>query len=160
MQALLELHEKRIIHRDVKPENILLNCENNNLICKLADFGLSWQLTSPNETCNSFTGSPIYMAPEIITGKNYNHLVDIWSLACVIIELCNLKQPFDYQDLDDVMYHIINDRVPVIGDNYTQEMGGLVRSMLVKDPKMRPEAREILQSKIFLKCINLKLFDR
>ena len=81
IQAVKYLHSLKIIHRDLKPENVLLS----NDIIKIADFGIS--IYTGNNMRNSFCGTPEYMAPEIVTGNDYDFSVDIWSIGIMAYEL-------------------------------------------------------------------------
>lgn len=153
LKGLKTIHQNLIIHRDIKPDNIILiKAPPDSYTCKISDFGLSWRLPTPSDTCTSFTGTPIYMAPEIILGNPYNHIVDIWSLGCVLVELCNLNQPYNDEDIHVVMNKILDDPIPTISNQYTQDVHLLVSQMLVKDAKLRPEASKILNNKLFIKC--------
>ena len=81
------------MHRDLKPENILLDDTYDNLNIKLTDFGFA-RYFDPSEGSDTQLGSPIYMAPEIIKGKNYNSKVDIWSLGIITYFLLSGRPPF------------------------------------------------------------------
>ena len=84
-QGLKEIHSKNLIHRDLKPENLFLTEEEN---IKIGDFGIAKQLSNVNEYAKTQTGTILYMAPEVLNGKEYNNKVDIWALGCIIHELC------------------------------------------------------------------------
>jgi serine/threonine protein kinase len=88
-QVLLDAN---LIHRDIKPDNILIN----DGVFKIADFGLSKRIRDPSLIENlSFKGSPLYMAPEIIEEKEGNSKIDVFSLGCVVYELAyDGSQPF------------------------------------------------------------------
>jgi len=82
---------KRIIHRDLKPANIFISSTNT---LKIGDFGLARCMDRSSEMAISPVGTTMYMAPEILECQPYNHRADIWSLGCILYELCTLKRPF------------------------------------------------------------------
>lgn len=86
VMGLRYLHKNKIIHRDIKPENIFITNDN---VCVLGDFGLSTVLSSERSKAKSTVGSPLYMAPEVNDHSiTYDTSADIWSLGCVLFELC------------------------------------------------------------------------
>ena len=91
--AIRELHLKGIIHRDIKPANILLGYNN---VIKITDFGVSKYLKSGSHAV-TMIGTPLYMSPEVINGKQYNYSTDYWGLGCIIYELIHLKKLFNAQ---------------------------------------------------------------
>tara|TARA_B100000925_G_scaffold159615_1_gene119841 strand:- start:59 stop:1216 length:1158 start_codon:yes stop_codon:yes gene_type:complete len=89
LSGLEYLHKNNILHRDIKPQNILIH--NNNI--KISDFGFA-KAFEKNELITTFCGSPLYMAPEIIIDKEYNAQSDIWSLGVIIYELFTKSHPY------------------------------------------------------------------
>lgn len=96
-QALVYLESQKIIHRDIKMENILYNLKDKkatSVNVKLADFGSAAQLQFDGEKRNQFIGSYSYMAPEILNQQNYDYKVDVWSATVVLYVLLSGEMPF------------------------------------------------------------------
>ena len=92
--ALEYLHKSLLLHRDIKCDNVLLNSSG---AAKLADLGVAHQLQGSWDTCSVATGTPYWMAPELIAGKEYCFPVDVWSLGVTVIEMADTKPPlFEY----------------------------------------------------------------
>lgn len=89
--ALYYMHSNSIIHRDLKPANIMLDSSNHILLC---DLGLSRYMSDSTIEAFSKVGTPLYIAPEVLTGNGYTYTADIWSLGCILYELCTLYSPF------------------------------------------------------------------
>jgi len=89
--AVKHCHDRKILHRDIKAANILLNTDGST---KLADFGISRVLSRTKSLANSGVGTPLYFSPELTLGHAYNFKSDIWSLGVLLYELCALEPPF------------------------------------------------------------------
>jgi NIMA (never in mitosis gene a)-related kinase len=87
----LNRHDKRIMHRDLKPANIFIA---NDGSLKVGDLGLGRVFSSETIEAYSKVGTPLYMSPELLHGEGYDMKSDVWSLGCVIYELCEFKSPF------------------------------------------------------------------
>ena len=143
LEGIKYIHDNNIIHRDLKPDNIFIN-KNNKL--KIGDFGISIKL---NDTryATSKVGTYIYMAPEIIKGEKYNNKVDIWSLGCIIYELCTLNYCFFDTSIFGLCNKIVNEKHGKIDLNkYENDFQNLIDNMLNKNYKIRPNINEVYNS--------------
>ena len=127
IRALQHLHENNIIHRDIKPQNILI-CTNGTV--KICDFGFAKALESSAMIC-SFKGTPLYMAPEVIYQKPYNESADIWSLGVLLYELYTGKPPYNATEWNELVRKIKNNSVSWPKD-MEPNFKGLLTGMLVK----------------------------
>ncbi|PPQ91453.1 hypothetical protein CVT25_014223 [Psilocybe cyanescens] len=132
----------QILHRDLKPDNVFLD-ENNTV--KLGDFGLSKALAQAS-FASTYVGTPYYMSPELMQEKSYDSKSDIWSLGCLIYELCALKPPFhEAKTHSELSIFIRNGRIPPLPRGYSQALTSVIKSMLNLNPAMRPSAAQLLQ---------------
>ena len=102
--AVKYLHSRKIIHRDIKVENIFLSQE---LSVKLGDFGISKVLEHSMDLANSGVGTPYYLSPEICQGLKYNFKTDIWMMGCLLYELCTLNKPFKSESIKILIKNIV-----------------------------------------------------
>ncbi|KAJ6581454.1 kinase-like domain-containing protein [Mycena capillaripes] len=132
----------QILHRDLKPDNVFLD-ESNTV--KLGDFGLSKALAQAS-FANTYVGTPYYMSPELMQEKAYDSKSDIWSLGCLIYELCALKPPFHEAKTHSELSSLIRSaRIPPLPRGYSQALNGVIKAMLNLNPAMRPSAAQLLQ---------------
>ncbi|XP_041421979.1 serine/threonine-protein kinase Nek11 isoform X2 [Xenopus laevis] len=135
------MHVRRILHRDLKAKNIFLK---NNLL-KIGDFGVSRLLMGSCDLATTFTGTPYYMSPEALKHQGYDSKSDIWSLACILHEMCHLEHAFNGYNFLSVVINIVEGETPSLPDCYSSNLNLIMNRMLNKDPVLRPGAGEILQ---------------
>jgi serine/threonine protein kinase len=110
LEGLVYLHDRCIVHRDVKGANILRDHDGN---VKLGDFGASKRLqTLSNSMMQSQTGTPYYMSPEIIDGQGYGRKTDIWSLGCTVVEMLTGHPPWHKYEGVAAIYRIATSEFP------------------------------------------------
>ena len=149
--GLKVIHNNKLIHGDLKPENIFIDKYNK---IKIGDFGISLKLEN-TRYAKSQVGTFNYMAPEILKGENYNNKVDIWALGCVIYELCTLNYCFESPGIFNLCNKIISEEHEKIDIKlYPVELQNLLDLMLNKNYKIRPNIEEVY--KIAQKFINYK----
>lgn len=108
VRALHYLHSNRIIHRDMKPQNILIG---RNGAIKLCDFGFARAMSCNTMVLTSIKGTPLYMAPELVQEQPYNHTADLWSLGCILYELYYSQPPFYTNNIYTLIQQIVRDPV-------------------------------------------------
>ncbi|XP_073772982.1 mitogen-activated protein kinase kinase kinase kinase 3 isoform X10 [Danio rerio] len=168
LQGLYYLHNKGKMHRDIKGANILLT---DNGYVKLADFGVSAQITATLAKRKSFIGTPYWMAPEVAAVERkggYNHLCDIWAVGITAIELAELQPPmFDLHPMRALFLMTkSNFQPPKLKDKvkWTNNFHNFVKLALTKNPKKRPPADKLLQhplvSQPLSRILAIELLDK
>ncbi|XP_071789839.1 serine/threonine-protein kinase 36-like isoform X1 [Asterias amurensis] len=133
VSALHYLHSHRILHRDMKPQNILLG---KGGIVKLCDFGFARAMSLNTLVLTSIKGTPLYMAPELVEEKPYDHTADLWSLGCILYELFVGTPPFYTNSIFQLVSLIIKDPVKW-PKNMSAEFKDFLQGLLTKNPRGR-----------------------
>ncbi|KAH6587813.1 hypothetical protein BASA50_011115 [Batrachochytrium salamandrivorans] len=149
--ALEHLHKYNIVYRDLKPENVLLDCHGH---IALTDFGLCKENMTFDETTHTFCGTSEYLAPEVLTGQGYGKAVDWWSLGILFYEMTTGLPPF-YSENTNLMYKKILHNDLVFPPGFPPQAQSLCRGLIDRDPKRRlgagpQDAEEIKNHPYFL----------
>ncbi|NXQ21906.1 STK36 kinase, partial [Peucedramus taeniatus] len=140
ISALYYLHSHRILHRDMKPQNILLGKDG---VVKLCDFGFARAMSIHTMVLTSIKGTPLYMSPELVEERPYDHTADLWSVGCILYELFVGTPPFYTNSIFQLVSLIIKDPV-----KWPMTMSPVFKSflqgLLMKDPQERLSWPELL----------------
>jgi len=141
--ALKHVHDRKIIHRDLKTTNIFLTKENT---IKLGDFGIATVLNNTFANAKTIIGSPYYLSPEIVDNKPYNMKTDIWSLGVILYELCALTPPFNGNNLNYLALKIVRGSYAQLGPYVSKDIKNLVGALLNTETNKRPNINDILSN--------------
>jgi len=143
VKGLVYLHSKNIIHRDIKAANILLTETGQ---CKLADFGVSGQMKDEFGKKNTVTGTPLWMAPEVVDGDKYDAKADVWSLGITAIEMAQGEPPHMQLRMMQAMTKICSGPPPRLAEpeKWSKEFNQFIADTLVKDASARLSSADLL----------------
>jgi len=158
LQGLAYLHSLRKIHRDIKAGNILLNNKGRS---KLADFGVSGQLSDTMAKRQTVIGTPFWMAPEVIQEVGYDAKADIWSFGITCIEMAESKPPYSNIHPMRAIFMIPSRPPPRLTEpeKWSADFNDFVAKSLTKNPEQRPSAKELLEHPFVKKAKDHRLLQ-
>lgn len=136
-EALETTHRKNIVHRDIKPGNILVDADGHP---HLVDFGIARIPASTLTQTTAVLGTPFYMAPEQVAARKIDHRVDIFALGAIFYEMLTLEKPFSGENLTTIVYKIMNEDPPPLRQfkgSLPPALEPIIRKILAKDPDAR-----------------------
>ena len=148
------LHDKGVIHRDLKSANIFLSKLNNK--CKIGDLNTG-KVIKKNKIKNNSSfqiGTPTYFPPEIWKQGEISYKSDIWAFGCIVYEMCSLKMPFKGKNMEELKKNICKGKFEKISSRYSKELWEFIQTLLKIDLEKRPDCDMILKSKIVKDKLN------
>ena len=149
IEGLKALHDMKIMHRDLKSANIFLVKDKHQ--CKIGDMNVSKVIKEKALTTQ--TGTPYYASPEVWKDNPYSYKSDLWSIGCVIYELCALRPPFQGKDLDELYENVCKGKPERINQMYSEELWKMIMMLLQVDVDKRVDCNQFLNSE----CIKRKI---
>lgn len=142
--ALNHLHNKKMMHRDLKTPNIFLTTCG---LIKLGDFGFSRQYDSTlsADVGTTFCGTPYYLAPELWNQSSYSKKADVWSVGVILYELMALRKPFSGATMRELIDKVLAGDFDPLPGHYSKELNQLCADLLSVDPKNRPSIAQIFK---------------
>ena len=141
--ALKYLHDKHVLHRDLKTANVFLTSKN---VVKLGDFGISTVLQNTMACAKTVCGTPYYFSPELCQSKPYNNKSDVWALGVVFYETLTLQRPFNAKSLKELLKKILVGSYEPVPTSVPVEVRSLCASLLQVNPVQRPSVNRVLES--------------
>nr|XP_025978658.1 serine/threonine-protein kinase Nek1 isoform X1 [Dromaius novaehollandiae]XP_025978659.1 serine/threonine-protein kinase Nek1 isoform X1 [Dromaius novaehollandiae]XP_025978660.1 serine/threonine-protein kinase Nek1 isoform X1 [Dromaius novaehollandiae]XP_025978661.1 serine/threonine-protein kinase Nek1 isoform X1 [Dromaius novaehollandiae] len=148
--ALKHIHDRKILHRDIKSQNIFLTKDGT---IQLGDFGIARVLNSTLELTRICIGTPYYLSPEICQNKPYNNKSDIWALGCVLYEMCTLKHAFEAGNMKNLVLKIISGSFTPVSMHYSYDLRNLLSQLFKMNPRDRPSVNSILEKNFIAKRV-------
>eukprot|EP01006_Ploeotia_vitrea_P019284 TRINITY_DN51456_c0_g1_i2.p1 TRINITY_DN51456_c0_g1~~TRINITY_DN51456_c0_g1_i2.p1 ORF type:complete len:605 (+),score=81.08 TRINITY_DN51456_c0_g1_i2:221-2035(+) len=139
--AVKNLHDHRILHRDLKSANIFLTKDD---VVKVGDFGFGKVMANTIAQAKTLCGTPYYFSPELCMGRPYNNKTDIWALGCILAEMCLCDHAYNAKNIKDLMKRVCKGTYQPIPSFYCPDLHHLIAGMLTKDQVARPNIKSIL----------------
>ena len=143
-QGVKHLHEHGIVHRDLKTMNVMIVKNKARFEVKIADLGVSRQLSEDTMMLQTFYGTPLYLSPELIENKAYNEKTDIWSIGIILYELASLKHPFVSDTLLGLAKKVVAGKYSPIPPHYSSNLSRCIKWLLNLDFRKRPNIAQLL----------------
>ncbi|KAL0212145.1 hypothetical protein RCL1_005771 [Eukaryota sp. TZLM3-RCL] len=140
--GLKALHDRNILHRDLKSANIFLDGEH---VVKIGDLGVAKLLKTEDQLAKTSIGTPYYLSPEIWRNRPYNSKSDVWSLGCLLYEMITFRHPFTANDIRSLSNRVLAGKYEAISPRFSKDLRDVVDSMIIVDPHRRPTIDELLQ---------------
>ncbi len=137
--ALVHVHARKILHRDIKSANIFLDKSDN---IKLGDLGIGKALNGTNELARTVIGTPYFMSPELLLNQPYSYKSDMWAVGCLVFELCAQKPPYEARDMSGLVMKITQAPTPPLPSGYSPALNELYQALMSKAPAKRPTAAQ------------------
>jgi NIMA (never in mitosis gene a)-related kinase len=141
LEGLRVLHERGIVHRDLKSANILVVAPD---LFKIGDLGISTVLQQ-RQLAKTQIGTPMYLAPEVWKKRPYNSKCDIWSLGVLLYEMATFSYPYNARNARDLSVKVCTARAPQLTENYSRDLSHVIHLMLTQNPVQRPSVVELLE---------------
>merc|ERR1712176_1310912 len=145
MLAIQYLHRNHVLHRDLKPANLFLTLARD---LRVGDFGVAKSMACTGEMAHTLIGTPYYVSPEVVKERPYSCPSDIWSMGCILYQMCALRVPFDAADLKSLIQKITKGPAPEIPSEYSTGIRNLCKELPSRDVAKRPQSSEILKRPI------------
>ncbi|XP_032988861.1 serine/threonine-protein kinase Nek4 isoform X2 [Rhinolophus ferrumequinum] len=154
--ALQYLHEKHILHRDLKTQNVFLTRTN---IIKVGDLGIARVLENHCDMASTLIGTPYYMSPELFSNKPYNYKSDVWALGCCVYEMATLKHAFNAKDMNSLVYRIIEgkDKDKGLSQEKHIVIGPLKTPASLKGHPCKPDTSSTTESLATISRVNIDI---
>ncbi|EGR32912.1 protein kinase domain protein [Ichthyophthirius multifiliis] len=152
-KGLTILHKMSILHRDLKSANIFITKTPKGIVYKIGDLNVA-KIAKKDGFVYTQTGTPYYASPEVWRDEPYDNKSDIWSLGCVLYEMCALKPPFMANDMEGLFNKVqmgLYERIP---QKYSNDLSCFLSSLLKVNPQQRPSCEQIMRNPLFQKYQN------
>ena len=146
--GLFYIHNKKIIHRDMKCSNIFLT---KNLNIKIGDLGVA-KILKGTLNAHTLIGTPFYLSPEICEEKPYNEKSDVWALGCILYKLITFNHPYSATNQAALFLKILKENYEPINNvhNYSNDLIWFVNVLLEKDMNKRPNMKDVVENNVFV----------